>query len=46
MITVIIYAACAVMEFAFFIMEREKVTKGLFLTASILLALTAILRLI
>lgn len=46
MITVIIYAACAVMEFSFFRMAREKVTKVLFLTASILLALLAILRLI
>lgn len=46
MIYAILNAACAVMEFAFFRMAREKVTKGLFLTASILLALTAILRLI
>lgn len=40
MIAVIIYAACAVMEFAFFRMAREKVTKGLFLTASISCALS------
>lgn len=46
MIAVIIYAACAVMEFACFRMASDKVSKGLFLTASILLALTAILRLI
>lgn len=46
MITVIIYAACAVIEFACFIRARGKVTKGLLLAASISCALSAILRLI
>lgn len=44
--TVIIYAACAVMEFSCFRMASDKVSKGLFLTASILFALSVILRLI
>lgn len=46
MIYAILNAACAVMEFACFRMASDKVFKGLFLTASILLALLAILRLI
>ena len=42
----IIYAACAAMEFACFRMASDKVNKGLFLTASILFLISAIIRLV